>query len=183
MIGLVKLATPDKSLLTGNDEWNRKRVLEYLNKKKRFLELLMLAMFIMGGQSARGLELGSIKFRDSVLTRRNFFVIGGHGFYVTEYNKARACTNHSYFVVRYLPSEVTHLMLLYIAFIQPFCNLLHSQISLRKHKSDGDYLFCLEDSNDICWNGKQLSEVLQRESKARLHVQINLWAYRHIVIG
>src|SRR5438046_2428633 len=74
-------------------EWNRKRVLEYLNKKKRFLELLMLAMFIMGGQSARDLELGSIKFRDSVLTRRNFFVIGGHGFYVTEYNKARACTN------------------------------------------------------------------------------------------
>lgn len=78
MAGLVKLSTPDKSLLMGNDEWNRNRVLEHLNKKKRFLEVLMFAMFIVGGKPVGGAELGSIKFRDSVLTRRNFFTIGRH---------------------------------------------------------------------------------------------------------
>jgi len=48
---------------------------------------------------------------------------------------------------------------------------------------DGDYLFCMEESNDMCWNGTILSEVLQQESSARLDVKINLWAYRHIAIG
>jgi len=43
---------PDKRLLKGDDEWDWKRVLEYLEKKERFLELLMLAMHMTGGQPA-----------------------------------------------------------------------------------------------------------------------------------
>ena len=45
-------AMPDKRLLKGDDEWDWKRVLEYLEKKERFLELLMLAMHMTGGQPA-----------------------------------------------------------------------------------------------------------------------------------
>ena len=52
MSNLVKLITSDKCLIKRNDEWDRKKVLEYLNKKTRCLELLMLAMFLTGGQHA-----------------------------------------------------------------------------------------------------------------------------------
>jgi len=71
MIKLVKLATPDKLLVSKNDKWDRKKVMEYLDKKKRFLELLMLAMLLTDGQPSRGPELGSIKFRNSTLSPRN----------------------------------------------------------------------------------------------------------------
>ena len=184
MVSLVKIAAPDKCLLNRNDEWNRKKVLEYLDNQKRFIELLMLLMLLIGGQPARGPELGSVKFRNSTLSRCNFFIIDGHGFYVTEYHKTKASTNYSYFVVRYLPQPVTRLiLLLYIAFIQPFCKLLYNQVSITKNSIDDHHLFCHDSNSDICWNGKRLSEVLQRESHARIDVKINLWAYRHIAIS
>ena len=182
MLNLVQLATPDKRLLKGDGEWDRKRVLEYLNKKKRFLELLMLAMHLTGGQPARGSEIGSVKFRNSGSTLRNFFIIRGNAFFVIEYHKARAVTNHSYFVVRCLPPRVAELTVLYIAYIRPFSSLLYSQISFRQNSSDGDYLFCSDESPDKPWEGGQLSEALQRESEASLKVKVNMWAYRHIAV-
>jgi len=143
----------------------------------------MLLMYLTGGQPARGPELGSVKFRNSVLSTRNFFVIGGNVFYTTEYTKSRAANNYSYFVVRYLPPAVAQLALLYITYIRPFSNFLYNQIAFTKNSTDGDYLFCSEESPDKCWEGDVLSDILQRESEARLTVKINLWAYRHIVIA
>jgi len=178
----MKLAAPNKKLLKVNEEWDRKGALEYLDKR-RFLELLMLAMHLTGGQPARGPELGSIKFRNSAFSLRNFFVISGKAFYVTEYHKARASTQYSYFVVRYLPRCLAELLVIYIAYIRPFCNLLFNQISVRKNSSDGDYLFCSEDSNDKCWNGKKLTEIMQRESGARSGSKINISKYRHIEVA
>ena len=109
MLSLVKLITPDKKLVKDDGEWDRKKSLEYLNKKKRFLELLMAAMHLTGGQPARGPELGSIKFRNSAFSLRNFFIMRGNRFYVTEYHKARASTQYSYFIARYLPRRVSEL--------------------------------------------------------------------------
>jgi len=183
MLDLVKLATPDKRLLKADDEWDRKRVLEYLGKKERFLELLMLAMHMTGGQPARGSELGSIKFRNSMLTTRNVFVIGGNVFYVTEYHKARAATNYSHHVVRYLPSTVGRLLITFISFIRPFTDMLYNQITFKDKGSDGDYVFSSEDKSESCWDGKKLAHVLERESMARLGFQLNISSYRHIVIG
>src|SRR5947207_15044583 len=102
----------------------------------------MLAMHLAGGQPARGPELGSVKFRNSSLSLRNFFVIGGNAFYVTEYHKARAATPYSYFVVRYLPPRLSELLILYIAYIRPFSCLLFNNVGFKKNLTDGDYLFC-----------------------------------------
>lgn len=95
MLSLVKQATIDARLVKEGGEWNKKKVMEYLDKKKRFLELLMLLMLLTGGQPARGPELGSIKFRNSLYSTRNFYVVGGNGFYLTEYTKARSSSNYS----------------------------------------------------------------------------------------
>ena len=115
---------------------------------------LTLVMYITGGQPARGPELGSIKFRNSKFSLRNFFVIWGRGCYCTEYHKARASTNFSYFVVRYLPDAVTTMILLYIVYIRPFANMIYNQISSTKNTDDGNYLFCSDKSPHKCWNGR-----------------------------
>jgi hypothetical protein len=183
MLSLAKLTTPNKQLLKGDDEWNKKRVLEYLDHKERFLELLMLAMHLTGGQPARGPELGSIKFRNNTSSARNVFIIGGDVFYVTEYHKTRAATNRSHFVVRYLPRIGEELFVLFIPSIRSFANLLFNQITFEKNSSDGDYLFCSEDKSDLCWEGQKPSETLQRESLSRLKVRLNIWSYRDIVVA
>ena len=183
MLSLVKQAPGEKALVKDSGAWIRKKVIEYLDRKKIFLELLMLAMLLTGGQPARGPELGSLKFRNSLYSSRNFFVIGGNAFYLTEYNKARASTNYSYFVVRYLPQIVGQLTVIYIAYIRPFCDFLYSEISMQKQTKDSDYLFCSETSPDVNWNGNQLKEIFERESKERLRVWIIPSQYRHIAIA
>ena len=103
MLSLMKMATLNKKLLKGNEEWDRKGALEYLDKKRRFLELLMLAMHLTGGQPARGPQLGSIKFQNSSFFLR---MIGGKAFYVTEHHKGRALTTTFNFTTNPKPDNV-----------------------------------------------------------------------------
>ena len=49
--------------------------------------------------------------------------------------------------------------------------------------SDRGYIFCSDKSLNKCWTGVELSEILQEESLQELQVKINLWAWRHIIIG
>ena len=48
---------------------------------------------------------------------------------------------------------------------------------------DVGYIFCSDESPNKYWTGVELSEILQEESLKRLNVKINLWAWRHIIIG
>ena len=138
-------------------------------------------MYLTGGQPARGSELGVVKFQNTNLTLRNFYVLNGEGFYSTEYHKARASTNYSFYIVRYLPDRLTELVLLYIAYIRPFARMLYSHG--KKNVPDLGYLFCSNSSPDKPWNGELLSEILQAESEARLNARLNLWSARRILIA
>ena len=75
--------------------------------------------------------------------------------------------------------------LIYLAFIRPFVNFLHNEISHPKNTSDGNYLFNDEVKPDKCWMGQELSDVLSRESIESMgwEGQMNLWKYRHIALG
>src|SRR5439155_19012379 len=75
------------------------------------------------------------------------------------------------------------LLVLYIAYIRPFGNMIYSQTSTYKQGEDANYLFCLDESPQKCWNGKILSKTLQKESKAWLGVKINMRMYRQLAIA
>lgn len=140
-------------------------------------------MYITGGMPARGTELGSIKFQNSTFSRRNFFTVWGHGCYCTEYHKARASTNLSYFVVRFLPAEVTMLLLYYITYIRPFANMVYREMLCKAEATVSDYLFCSDETPHKCWDGDILSKTLQEESEKHIGVKLNIWAYRQIILG
>jgi hypothetical protein len=177
-----------------------------------------LDVYFTGGQPSRGLELGSIKYQNTESTSRNVAISNGEVFVASEYNKARASTNYSFHVVRYLPKPVAILVVLYLIYIRPFAKMLfdNTQSSQKKikvkrivrsvskqagqrrkkprmrsvsKKDDGDeaidvgYIFSSDESPNKCWTGVELSEILQEESRQRLNVKINLWAWRHIIIG
>jgi hypothetical protein len=149
----------------------------------RFLELVMLAMHLTGGQPARGTEIGSIKFRNGSTSRRNLFIHGGDLFYVTEYHKARSATNLSHIVARFLPECVAQLVVSFIAFIRPFSDMLFSHISSNQNSTDGNYLFCEKPQPEEPWGGKHLSRILQQASQAHLGVSLGVWSYRHLTVA
>src|SRR5438477_12482594 len=99
MLQLMKSASLNKQLVKQKNEWDRKRMMEYMAQKKRFLEVLILGVLLTREQPACSSELGSIKFRNSIYSIRNLFVINKNIFYSIEYNKASASINYSYFIV------------------------------------------------------------------------------------
>jgi hypothetical protein len=101
--------------------------------------------------------------------------------YATEYHKARAWTNQSFYVIRFLPQRVTELALLYLGYIRPFTCMLYAHG--REVKNDAGYLFCSDKSLEKSWDGTVLSDMLQQESTARLGWKLGIWAFRHILIG
>jgi hypothetical protein len=70
MLSLVKSASPENTLLKGEEGWRWDGVLRYLDRKKRYSVPLKLAerkisrvaMHLTGGQPARGTELGQSNF-------------------------------------------------------------------------------------------------------------------------
>ena len=147
----------------------------------RFLELLLLATHVSGGQPARGTEIGSIKFRNSRSTARNLFVHGGDLFYVTEYHKTRASTNLSHIVARFPSEEVSELILIFVAYIRPFANMIYNQVSAVPNNTNGNYLFSDEADPDQCWSGRHLSRIMQQASSGYLGTPgLSVWSYRHL---
>ena len=82
-------------------------------------------VYFTGGQPFRGRELGSVKYRNTESSSRNYSIQNGEGLITTEYHKARASTNYSFYVVRFLPDSVATLIALYLVYIRPFAKMLY----------------------------------------------------------
>ncbi|EWY79884.1 hypothetical protein FOYG_16949 [Fusarium oxysporum NRRL 32931] len=106
--------------------WREQAVSEYVTNVDRFLERLLLLIHIMGGQLARGTELLSIRHRNSVdgQGRRNIFLESGPVSFVTYYHKGYNINGSTKIVHRYLPLEVSELVVYYLWLVVPFIDQL-----------------------------------------------------------
>ena len=95
-------------------------------------------MYFTGGQPSRGLDLGCIKYRNTESTSRNFVFHHGEGCTIAEYNKARASTNYSFYVIRYLPEKISMLMFVYLVYIRPFAKMLYRNALLPAEPKTND---------------------------------------------
>ena len=93
----------------------------YLEWVDQFLERLLLLIYMTAGQPARATELISIRHRNTPEGRhRNVFVEHGLISIVTSYHKSQS-TSHSIKIIhRYLPREISELVVYYLWLIQPF---------------------------------------------------------------
>jgi len=184
MLSLLNKVKLEDRMIDDKECWQADKVRVYLERKKKFLQGLMLVMYLTGGQPARGTELGSIKFRNTSLSNRNIFIYRGMVCYTTEYIKPRSTTALSFYVVRYLPKNVGEMVLIYLAFIRPFGIFLYNQINDKGDSiSDGDYLFNDDGKADECWGGKELGKILVKASERKMDGRLNLWCYRHVVLA
>ncbi|EUC27743.1 hypothetical protein COCCADRAFT_73334, partial [Bipolaris zeicola 26-R-13] len=91
-------------------EWRPQAVQQYLKQTNRFLELLCLAIYITGGQPARGPELLSVHWRNGTLQDCNLYVIDGQVAVVTRYHKLQSQWDRPRVVPRFLPEVVGQLV-------------------------------------------------------------------------
>ncbi|KAH7144670.1 hypothetical protein DER46DRAFT_580593 [Fusarium sp. MPI-SDFR-AT-0072] len=114
--------------------WCPDTCLVYLNLGLDLNKSAFAALQISGGLPGRGSEVTSIRCVNTELTMRNVFFYGGRMIIVISYNKARASNNYSFYIVRYLPANLSLSLLKYLAMIRPTIDFLSTALKMPYYK-------------------------------------------------
>ncbi|KAM0716822.1 hypothetical protein Q7P37_007625 [Cladosporium fusiforme] len=119
--------------------WRSKAALAYQKKVESFLERLLLLAHLTSGQPARGTELLSIRYKNTIHGQhRNLFIDHGMVSTVTSYHKGYSVTGSTKIIHRYLPKEVGEMFIYHIWVVLPFCHALDLLAPGKKR-----YAFCV----------------------------------------
>ena len=122
--------------------WNQQHVKQYLQLTQTFLRRLLLLVHMTGGQPARGTELLTLRWRNSVRSEiRNIFIENGMVSFVTSYHKNYAATNSTKIIHRYLPLEVGEILVYYLWLVLPFVEQLSVLVCLPGLGDPGSFLW------------------------------------------
>jgi hypothetical protein len=148
------------------------------------------------GQPARGTELTSLQYCNSAHgRRRNIFVKNGLVTFVTFCHKGYSITNSTKVIHRYLPQEVSELLVYYLWLVLPFYRQ-RKLLALNSKELASPYLWAAKESRESSlppqfkkatrlphWDSSRLSNVLQQEFKAYLNTTANITLWRHAAIA
>jgi hypothetical protein len=171
----LSLSKPDQI------KWQKKRVEQYFQDVDLFLERLLLLVHITSGQPARGTELLTLRHMNTLNGHhRSIFIKNGLLGTVTSYHKGYNVTGTLKIIHRYLPKEVSELLVYYLWLVLPFWQKLDVLVYGRK-EPPSPYLWPKKVGS---WDSAQLSQVLKREATFHLKIpNLNIPMYRHIAIA
>tara|TARA_R110002003_G_scaffold3278_1_gene25047 strand:- start:168 stop:1271 length:1104 start_codon:yes stop_codon:yes gene_type:complete len=168
--------------LTQEDQvvWKKKAVQAYFTKRDQFLEQLLLLIHITSGQPARGTELLSLQHSNTAQGHhRSIFIEEGLISTVTSYHKGYNITGSTKIIHRYLPKEVSELLVYYLWLVLPFSHRLDVLV----HKRNAPPSCFLWPAGNESWKASKLTTALSREGRAHFDAPLNILTYRHIAIA
>jgi hypothetical protein len=160
--------------------WKRKAVQTYFTKRDQFLEQLLLLVHITSGQPARGTELLSLQHSNTAQGHhRSIFIEEGLISTVTSYHKGYNITGSTKIIHRYLPKEVSELLVYYLWLVLPFSH----KLDILVHKRVAPPSYFLWPAGNESWKASKLTTALSREGRAHFDAPLNILIYRHISIA
>lgn len=160
--------------------WKTARVQQYMQDVDAFLERLLLLVHLTSGQPARGTELLSLRYINTIYGQhRNIFIDSGMVSTVTTYHKGYSVSGSIKIIHRYLPSQVGELMVYYLWLVLPFWQKLDL---LALHRTDPPSPFVWP-KGQSSWDSSRLSVVLKKQFTAVLGQPMNIPVYRHLAIA
>ncbi|KAK3617752.1 hypothetical protein LTR22_026629 [Elasticomyces elasticus] len=108
--------------------WNERGVEEYIRSVRRFKEELIVLVHMSAGAPARSTELTSITVTNPMVGRgrRGIYVERGLVVFVPEYGKMSSHSGKAKVIHRYVPREVSELVVYYLWIVEPFVRLLQT---------------------------------------------------------
>ncbi|KAI1663136.1 DEAD/DEAH box helicase [Pyrenophora tritici-repentis] len=108
------------------EDWSDGGVYRYMQHVRRFKEILFALVHLSAGAPARGTEITSILCENDVsgLGNRGIFVESGLVAFVTTYHKGYSFSKRVKTIHRYVPREVSELVVYFLALGRPFINSL-----------------------------------------------------------
>ncbi|KAK2684445.1 hypothetical protein QWA68_016996 [Fusarium oxysporum] len=116
-----------KPFVKGTD-WQVDTCIAYLDAGIDLSKLTFAASHFSGGLP--GTEIATIRYINTTLAVRNVFFRGGQMMIIISYNKVRASNNYAFYIVRYLPKELSRSILKYLAIIRPVLGFIARQLKV-----------------------------------------------------
>lgn len=167
MLTRLMQAAAGQKLRSADGVWDRTEVKRYLRCGKRFKEVLLVANHIMAGEPGRGTVITTLRHRNGALQDRNVLVLDGQVMTVVRYYKSQSQWDKPKAIPRFLPSRLSQVVVVYLAYLQPFEKYLTVQVL---GSSFSDYMWANEQGP---WTTEQLTRVLKRETGKHLGVPLN----------
>jgi len=150
---------------------------DYESAVKTFLKYLLILIHIMGGQPGRAIEITTLRYANAMQSMRNIFVKDGQLMIVTEYHKSTVVTDQVKLIPRFLPERVRKLLVVYLADVLPFYQLMNRKASMLRSKG---FLWF---KNNKPWDTDDLTKALTREIGSRIGFRFTTADYRHIAVA
>ena len=171
----IELRKKDSKVL-----WKVTAAKKYISKIESFLERLLLLVHITAGQPARGTEILSLRHCNTVNGHhRSIFIEDGLVSTVTAYHKGYNIIGSTKIIHRYLPREVSELVVYYLWLILPFWRSLDLLVWENK-ASRSPFLW---PKGDTSWISTRLTNTLKEEARIHLQTHLNITYYRHVAIA
>jgi hypothetical protein len=161
--------------------WRPKPAQAYQDQIRRFLQRLLLLCHITAGQPARATELLSLRHSNTVNGRhRSIFIEHGLVSLVTSYHKGYSMTNSIKIIHRYLPKEVSELLVYYLWLILPFAQTIEMMANQGRRRNRNPFLWPKAETH---WDPSSLRGVLEEEAQQHLRTKLNVISWRHAAIA
>jgi superfamily II DNA helicase RecQ len=162
---------------------------KYMAAVKEFRMQLLILMHITGGQPARAPEILSVRHENTVKgNHRNLFVEDGLVVFVTRYHKGYAMSGDIKIIHRYLPREVSELVVRYLWLVLPF----HFAMEREHFWSTPEEGEAPKPVSSHLWpvdhegrktTSTQMREAMKRYSREHLGQTLTIQSYREIAIA
>jgi hypothetical protein len=153
--------------------WKQEAAKDYLVQIDQFLERLLLVCHFTAG----GTELLSLRHINTIHGQhRNIFIENGLVGLVTAYHKGYHMTGSTSLIHRYLPEQVSQILVYYLWLVHPFQRQLRG-LAFQETMSSSPFLW---PSVTGGFSSERLSKTLRREFQENLRVDITLADYRHV---
>lgn len=111
---------------------------------------------------------------NSIYSARNIYIINGRICFLTMYDKTRSQRGNTDYILRYLPDELSQILVQYLVYVRPFAR------ALPLDRRESEYVF---GDKQGPWAGEQLSQQLSEQTKKHLGVRLTVSGWRHVAIG
>jgi hypothetical protein len=174
-----------KEVKSGNGrvqyECRRQRVEEFIVQLKQFKASFIGAKHIWLGQPGRGPEITTAKHCDIEELPKNVFIFDGQVMLVTDRDKSKGTSGRGRLVARFLPEDLSRVMVAYIAWLIPFEKVVHKLSGIRGPSDKlGPWLW--KTAEQGLWNTEHLSKQLSLLTGTHLGVSLTVSTYRHMAI-
>ncbi len=155
----------------------------YLRECDRFVQHLFVAIHTTSGMPARGEELRTIRWANTMAIARSIVCFQGRLVLIFPYNKACTNTNNSFYVVRSPCPAVERMLFVFLVYLRPLRDMIARKLLFREANTDPNrHVFSKHDQMVACFKPSDCLRSL-RVATVNSPLKMTMRNYRQISVA